>query len=63
MFMGDLDLVGPNGVAEMLEVFPQQVSRWRREGKMPEPVDVVSRVPVWERATIIAWAEETGRMP
>lgn len=57
-----LDLVGPSEIATMLGVHRQQVTRWRRNGKMPEPVAVLQGDrPVWYRSQIVSWAMENGK--
>ena len=57
-----LDIVGPSEVASMLRVHPVTVSRWQRDGVLPPPEAELNRGPVWRRATIVLWAEQTGRM-
>ena len=56
-----LDVVGPGEVAAMFNVHPVTVSRWQKEGVLPEPDRALLQGPVWRRATIVAWANETGR--
>ena len=56
-----LDIVAPAEIADMMKVHPVTVDRWRRDGVMPSPDATLRRGPVWERQTIIEWAEETGR--
>jgi hypothetical protein len=53
------DLVGVSEIARMFGVTRQSASRWKAE--LPEPVAELAGGPVWERATIEAWAAETGR--
>lgn len=55
------DLVGPAEIAERLGVGAGAVRMWRVRGLMPDPVDVVSRVPIWEWPKILEWAVITGR--
>ena len=57
-----LDLVGPAEVAAMVGVHRQQVTRWRRNGKMPEPAAVLPPDrPLWYRSQIVKWAAEHGK--
>jgi hypothetical protein len=56
-----LDVVGVYEVSVMFGVYPESVSRWRREGTLPVPDVVLSCGPVWRRATIVGWGNETGR--
>ncbi len=57
-----LDIVGPSEIAVMLRVHPVTISRWQREGVLPPPEAELRRGPVWQRASIVLWAEQTGRM-
>jgi len=57
-----LDLLGPGEIAELLNVAPPSVSRWIREGTLPPPDAQLKRIDVWERTTIVEWAEQTGRL-
>ena len=56
-----LDIVGPSEIAAMLRVTRVTVSRWQREGVLPPPEAKLNRGPVWQRASIVLWAELTGR--
>lgn len=57
------DLVAQPGIAQMFGVKLETVHQWRtkRRDILPEPDAVVSGIPVWHRAKIVAWGEETGR--
>lgn len=55
------DLVGLPEIARMFGVRPPTPYRWRDRGIMPEPDWTVSGSPIWRRAVIVAWGEETGR--
>lgn len=57
----DVDLVGPDEISKRLGVKPQTVAMWRYRGLLPEPLAVVSHVPVWEWWEIDEWATATGR--
>ena len=58
-----LDLVGPSEIAGMLGVHRQQVTRWRRNGKLPDPVAVLQGDrPVWHRSQIVTWAKKNGKV-
>lgn len=57
------DLVVPGEAAEILGKDRTTISRWSREGYMPEPLQRVmlrgaSGVPVWPRARIVAFGEQ-----
>jgi predicted DNA-binding transcriptional regulator AlpA len=55
-------LIGPKDVADMLGVKRSTVYMWRYYDQLPEPVQVVARVPLWRRGDIIKWAKKTNRM-
>lgn len=59
--MGDLDLVGPTEIAERLDVKRGTVHTWRLRGVLPEPLAVISGVPIWEWETIKAWSEDRAK--
>lgn len=57
------DLLGPGDAAAIIGVDRSTVSRWIREGYMPEPLQVLmlrgaKGVPVWTRPTITKFAAE-----
>lgn len=63
------DPVGPQEIAERLNVTTATVHSWRNRAKsyvarkpMPEPTVIISNTPIWEWKLIGAWAEETGRL-
>ncbi len=56
-----LDIVGPSEIASMLRVHPVTISRWQHQGVLPPPEAELKRGPVWQRATIVLWAEQTNR--
>ena len=56
-----LEIVGPSEIADMFKVHPVSVDRWRRDGVLPPPEASLRRGPVWQKATIVEWAKETGR--
>lgn len=56
-------LVGPAEVAELLGVRPATVHQWVARDLLPAPWDIVSGTRLWPRHEILAWAEETGRLP
>jgi len=57
-----LNIVGPQEVAEMLEVKLQTVHAWRLRKVLPEPSEVISGVPIWRRPAIQRWAVRTKRV-
>ena len=56
-----LDLVGPSEIATLLGVHRVTVDRWRRDGVLPPAEAELNRGPVWQRASIVLWAEQTNR--
>jgi hypothetical protein len=66
-------LMGPQEVAAFLCVKVETVHQWRVRAQkwdtspgfdpLPFPLQVVSGVPIWERSTIEAWSDRTGRTP
>ena len=56
-----LDVVGPAEVAAMIGVKKATVHQANARGRMPAPDLIVSRVPIWTRERIVAWAHDTGR--
>jgi len=57
------DLVGPAEVAERLCVNVRTVTQWKYRGLLPEPLAIVSGVPLYEWEEIAEWAVFTGRSP
>lgn len=58
------DLVGAKDIAERAGVKSQTVSMWRIRNLLPEPIAVVSDVPVWDWITqILPWLQQTKRLP
>ena len=49
-------LVGPHDIADRLGVSSAAVSQWKRRGLLPQPVAVVSGVPMWHWTDIEQWA-------
>jgi predicted site-specific integrase-resolvase len=56
-----LDVLGPAEIADMFDVHPVTVDRWRREGVLPLADAQLRRGPLWLRSTIVKWATDTGR--
>lgn len=57
-------LVDLAGIAVLLGVAAVTPQQWRQRGQLPDPdVGSFPDKPLWERATIIAWAKDTGRWP
>lgn len=53
--------MGAVEIAKLLGVKRQTVNQWVFRNHMPEPLWVVSGMPAWDRAQIVAWAKLTGR--
>lgn len=54
-------IVGPIEIAQRLGVRRQTVRMWRSRGTLPDPLVVISGVPIWWWPDIRRWAMETGR--
>lgn len=61
--VGHETICGPIEVAALAGVQVGTVTRWRARGIAPEPDAVISRVPLWREQTIVAWLQQTGRLP
>ncbi len=57
------DLVGPSEIALRLRVAPSTARMWHKRGLLPEPLAIVSGVPVFSWAEVERWARETDRWP
>jgi hypothetical protein len=59
-----LDVVGLRDIARMLDVDGRTPTMWRHRNVLPPEDGYISgSVPVWHRDKILAWAQETGRLP
>ena len=65
-----VDPVGPQEIADRLEVSIETVHSWRKRARLgtypnaqpiPDPAITISGIPVWGWAAIRTWAEATGR--
>lgn len=55
-------LVGVSRAAELLEVAKPRISRYREQGRMPEPLEVEGpSAPVWIKAEVMAFAKDLKR--
>lgn len=63
----DTELIGWREIAALLGVKYGTVRQWKWRGTgpnpLPEPAATVGGSPVWHRGAIVAWAQETGRLP
>ncbi len=50
-----LDLVGPSDIAKRLGMRDQTVHAWRQRKILPQPLAVVSTVPIWDWPAIEHW--------
>lgn len=55
------DLVGPDEVAELLQVSRNAIAQWRHRGQLPPAELTISGMPIWHERTIVEWARRTGR--
>ena len=62
-----LDVVGLRDIAVLLHVDKRTPTVWRQRAEktgFPEEDGLISgNVPIWHRATILKWAQATGRLP
>ncbi len=56
-----LDVVGITEIAVMFGVDRVTVSRWHSQSKLPVTDAQLTKRPLWERQTILRWAEQSGR--
>lgn len=54
-------LMGPDEVADLLQVQRATLRQWRKRGELPEPYMVLSGMPIWQRGAVVAFALLTGR--
>jgi hypothetical protein len=54
--------VGAVEIAQHLGVQQATVAQWRQRDLLPEPDWTVGGRPAWRLGTILAWAQETGRL-
>jgi hypothetical protein len=55
--------VGYAEIGEILAMEPVTVRQWKWKGQMPEPdYPSIHGMPAWERATIIEWAGDMGKL-
>jgi hypothetical protein len=55
------ELVGPDELAELLQVSRSTVRQWRHRGLLPAPDFTLSSMPIWTLRTVRDWAALTGR--
>lgn len=59
----DAVVVGKREMAELLGVASGTPAKWVERARLPEPDHPpVNGQPTWRVTTILAWAEQTGRM-
>lgn len=56
-----MDIVGVAEIANILGVTRQRVHQLAETPDFPEPAAVLTAGKIWERATIMNWADKTGR--
>ena len=54
--------IGVNEIAELFEVRPATVHKWRERGQFIDPSGSVSGTPWWWHSKVMDWAKETGRL-
>ena len=61
------DIIGPDDVAKLLGVPRGTLAAWQNRGlagrPFPAPARTISRVPLWDVATIKAWADTSDKLP
>ncbi len=55
-------LVGITEIARLLGVSRQRVGQLAKAETFPSPAAVLAAGPVWERADVDRWAQESGRL-
>jgi predicted DNA-binding transcriptional regulator AlpA len=55
-------LLGPDECAELLGVMRNTIAQWRHRNTLPTPTMTLSGLPIWQRQTILDWANDTGRL-
>lgn len=58
-----VELLSTVEIAGLLGVSRQRVDKLSRSDDFPEPVASLAIGRVWERADIVDWAKQTGRLP
>jgi predicted DNA-binding transcriptional regulator AlpA len=58
-----VELLSTVEIAGLLGVSRQRVDKLSRSDGFPEPVASLAIGRVWERADVVAWAKQTGRLP
>ena len=54
------DLVGSKELAAMFNVSSMTISRWKRNGDLPDPIYLAAG-PVWHKTALVEWAKRSGR--
>jgi len=58
-----VDLIGIAGIMELFGISRARADQLTRKPGFPEPAAVVDdRQRVWEKADVLTWARQTGRM-
>lgn len=57
----DDELMGPDELAELLQVSRAAIRQWRHRGLLPAPDFTLSSLPIWTLRTVRDWAALTGR--
>ncbi len=55
-------LVGPQEIADRLEMSLAAIRQWRARDLLPPPLRVISGTPVWDKLDIDQWARDSGRL-
>jgi predicted DNA-binding transcriptional regulator AlpA len=58
-----VDLVSTVEIAKLLGLSRQRVDQLSRYAEFPAPVANLAIGRVWERADVVDWAKQTGRLP
>lgn len=58
-----MDLVSTVEIANLLGLSRQRVDQLSRYDEFPSPVANLAIGRVWQRADVIEWAKDTGRLP
>jgi predicted DNA-binding transcriptional regulator AlpA len=58
-----VELVSTIEIAQLLDLSRQRVDQLSRTDTFPAPVATLAIGRVWDRADVVTWAKQTGRLP
>lgn len=57
-----VELVGLQEIADILGVSRTRADQIVRQKGFPEPLDVIAAGRIWDKAEVLKWARESGRL-